>query len=334
MTSAYQNYRQQTAPPDGDGDTAKRGRKRSRKADAGGDKASQADRLVALACGAGCDFFHTPGGLDSEGYVTVPAGDHRETWPVTSKGFRRWLAALYYRETKKAPGSQALQDALQVLAGKAVHGEQERPVAARLAEHGGAIYLDLADAGWRVVRVTAGGWALCDDCAVRFLRPRGMLPLPMPVPGGSVDELRPLVNLGDDASWILFLAWLVAAFRPDRPFCILALNGEQGSAKSTLSRMGRGLIDPNVAPLRRPPRDPRDLMIAARNSWLVAFDNLSNLPGDLSDTLCCLATGGGFGTRELYSDFEEILFDAKRPCSSTALRTSPTGPTYSTGPSV
>ncbi len=77
--------------------------------------------------------------------------------------------------------------------------------------------------------------------------------------------------------------------------------------------MGRRLIDPNKANLRRPPRDDRDLMIAANNGWVVGYDNLSGLRPELSDALCCLATGGGFGTRELYTDDEEKLFDATRP---------------------
>jgi hypothetical protein len=54
-------------------------------------------------------------------------------------------------------------------------------------------------------------------------------------------------------------------------------------------------------------------MIAASNSWVVAFDNLSLLPWWLSDALCTLATGGSFATRELYSDAEEKIFDAMRP---------------------
>src|SRR5262249_27693950 len=126
-------------------------------------------------------------------------------------------------------------------------------------------------------------------------------------------ELRPMVNLPDEDSWILFVAFLVAALRPGRPFPVLAVNGEQGSAKSTLCRVARALIDPNAAPLRRPPRDERDLMIAAKNGWLVALDNLSGIAPALSDALCTLATGGGFGTRELYTDDEEILFSATRP---------------------
>jgi hypothetical protein len=72
------------------------------------------------------------------------------------------------------------------------------------------------------------------------------------------------------------------------------------------------LVDPNSAPLRSEPRDARDLIIAANNSWVLAFDNLSHLPAWLSDALCRLATGGGFSTRELYTDSEEVLFDAVR----------------------
>ena len=54
-------------------------------------------------------------------------------------------------------------------------------------------------------------------------------------------------------------------------------------------------------------------MIAATNSWCVCFDNQSSLAPWLSDALCRLATGGGFSTRELYSDNEETIFDAMRP---------------------
>ena len=73
------------------------------------------------------------------------------------------------------------------------------------------------------------------------------------------------------------------------------------------------MIDPNSATLRSEPRDARDLIIAANNSWVLAFDNLSHLPVWFSDALCRLATGGGFSTRELYTDSEEVLFDAVRP---------------------
>ncbi len=91
------------------------------------------------------------------------------------------------------------------------------------------------------------------------------------------------------------------------------LHGEQGSAKSTTERILRALIDPHEAPLRAGPRDGRDLIIAATNGWIVPLDNISYVRPWLSDALCRLATGGGFTTRELYSDSEEVIFNAQRP---------------------
>ena len=75
----------------------------------------------------------------------------------------------------------------------------------------------------------------------------------MPERGGNVNELRELVNLPDDDSWVLYVSNLVACLFPEGPYPILVVNGEQGSAKSTLSKFTRALIDPNKAPLRRPP---------------------------------------------------------------------------------
>ena len=54
-------------------------------------------------------------------------------------------------------------------------------------------------------------------------------------------------------------------------------------------------------------------MIAANNGYLLAFDNLSGLPVWLSDALCRLASGGSFAVRQLYTDDEEVLFEATRP---------------------
>ena len=91
------------------------------------------------------------------------------------------------------------------------------------------------------------------------------------------------------------------------------LSGEQGSAKSTFSAILRALLDPNTAPLRALPREDRDLFIAASNGHVLAFDNVSNLSPWTSDTLCRLATGGGFAVRQLFTDQDEVLFEATRP---------------------
>ena len=210
------------------------------------------------------------------------------------------------------PNSQALQDALNVLGGHASFRGPEHLTCTRLAEHDGAIYLDLANEQWTVVEVTATGWKVIADPPVKFRRARGMLPLPTPLKGGDIGDLRRFVNTTDD-DWPLVITWLIAALRPSRPYPVLTLHGDQGSAKSTLARVLRGLADPNKADLRSIPKDDRDLIIAATNGWLIVLDNLSHIQEWLSNALCRLATGGGFGTRTLYENDEETLFDAQRP---------------------
>jgi hypothetical protein len=161
------------------------------------------------------------------------------------------------------------------------------------------------------VKITPRVWQVLDESPVRFRRSRGVLPLPVLEPGGSVDQLRGFLNVSDD-TWRLVVARLVAALRPRGPYPVLALFAEQGSGKSTTGRLLRELVDPNAAPLRAEPHDGRDLMIAANNSWCLAYDNLSHVPPWLSDALCRLSTGGGFATRELYADQDEIIFDSQR----------------------
>jgi hypothetical protein len=135
---------------------------------------------------------------------------------------------------------------------------------------------------------------------------------PEPQSGGTIHDLRPFLNV-TDTDWPLVVAWLVAAFRPKGPYCVLVLFGEQGSAKSTTARVLRTMIDPNVAALRSEPKEERDLVIAATNGWVLALDNLSGLQPWLSDALCRISTGGGFGKRQNYTDGEEVLFDSTRP---------------------
>lgn len=131
--------------------------------------------------------------------------------------------------------------------------------------------------------------------------------------------LREFLNVATEDDFMLLIAWLVATYREQGPFPMLVLHGEQGSAKSTTARVLRDLVDPNAASLRAEPMEARHLMISANNGWVAAFDNISRIPGWLSDALCRLATGGGFAARTLYTDREETIFDAQRPALMTGI---------------
>ena len=268
----------------------------------------QADLLIDLS--QEVELFHGP---DSTAYADLQVNGHRETWPVRTKGFRRWLARRFFEATGGAPNSEALQSALNVIEAKAHFDGPEREVDIRISGLGDRLYLDLGDEAWRAVEIDSDGWRVVDEPPVRFRRAAGMQPLPTPARGGSVETLRNFLNVQGDGDFTLVVAWALAVLRDRGPYPVLVLSGEQGSAKSTFSAILRSLLDPNTAPLRALPREDRDLFIAANNGHVLAFDNVSGLPAWISDTLCRLATGGGFAVRQLYTDQDEVLFDAARP---------------------
>jgi hypothetical protein len=240
----------------------------------------QADMLIALAQDA--ELFHAP---DGTCFADFHTDGHRETWPLRSNGFKRWLLRRYFETTQSAPNSEAVQSALNVIAAKADYDAPERIVHVRVAGLDDRLYLDLGDQNWRAVEIDATGWRVIENPAVRFRRSAGIRPLPTPVSGGSIATLRSFLNVRSDADFVLVVAWALACLRNRGPYPLIVLSGEQGSAKSTFSIILRSLVDPNTAPLRALPRNDRDLFIAASNAHVLAFDNVSGLPASISDTL-------------------------------------------------
>ena len=281
----------------------------------GGDDAEQSQATMAVNMAIGWDLWHTPA---KDAYATVPIGNHYETWPIKSQTFKRYVAKCFFDAEGKAMNSDAMSAAINLMEAKALFEGEENPVYVRVASHQGNFYVDLGNANWQVIEITPSGWQIINESPIKFRRSRGTLALPTPETGGRIDELRQFLNVEDD-TWALVVAWLIAAFRPQGPYPILALFAEQGSGKSTTGRRIRDLVDPNSALLRAEPGDERDLMITANNSWCLAYDNLSSVPPWLSDALCRLSTGGGFATRELYTDSDEIIFDSQRPMLLTSI---------------
>ena len=265
---------------------------------------------VLLNVATAAQLFHAS---DGTGFADLIIDGYRESWPLRSKRFQAWLREQYYERTWGAPNPAALNAALNVLEAQAQFDGPQRNVSVRLAGQDGLIYLDLADEFWRCVEIGANGWRIADDPPIRFRRSAAMQPLPLPVRGGSIESLAPFLNIASENDFVLVVAWLLGALRAGGPYPVLAIAGEQGSAKTVCSKLLRALIDPSVAPVRALPRDERELFITASNGHVLAFDNLSGLPAWLSDTLCRLTSGGAFSTRRLFTDKDEIVFADTRP---------------------
>jgi hypothetical protein len=269
-----------------------------------------AKRLVALAMENAVELFHDQ---RDKGYIRMQVDGHHENWAIESSSFRGWLSKNAFLKSEMIPSQQALADAANMLNGAACFDGQKRSVHVRIAGASNRIYVDRGDPDWSAIEVTPDGWRVVPHAPVYFRRPKGLLPLPEPKGGEKLDFLRSLLNVGDDANWRHLIAWLLCTLHPAGPYPILVVNGEQGSAKSTLCEALRYLVDPHVTPLRAAPRKDEQLALAAHNGWLLAYDNLTSLPGWLSDALCRVSTGGAHTSRQLYTDEEESLLSVMRP---------------------
>lgn len=275
-------------------------------------KESQALLMVTLAKGFTNTLFHTPNG---EAFASIVVNEHAETHRVSSNDFSHWLGRLYYKETGKPASAQCMKEAIKTIEAECKYDGLEFPIHTRYAWHQGEIYIDLGDANRTQIRITKGECCTISskDSPVKFCWNQGMSPLPVPNLQGSIDQLRPFLNFENESDWVVLVSWLVSCMRPDRPFPILVLQGEQGTAKSTTARLLRDLIDPSTVPSQSMPRSERDLVIAASKSWVLNLDNLSSLSPDMSDAFCRISTGGGFRTRSVYTNDSERLFNSMRP---------------------
>jgi putative DNA primase/helicase len=280
---------------------------------ADGPRRRQADQLLDLV--AEIEFWHSP---DRDPYATVPVNGHFENWPVRAKGFRLWIAEQFFRRTARGASSQATEDALRTIEAIAITNGAEHTPCLRIGMTGDDVYLDLTDARWRAVRITGTGWEVIDRAPCKFLRTPAMAALSEPEVGGSIAELRSFVTLDDDA-FMLAVAWLVQTFNPSGPYPVLGVYGAQGSGKTSFARLLRSMIDPSLAPDCAPPRDETGLCLAAKNSWVLALDNLSSIPPWFSDAMCRISTGGGIRGRVLYTNDEEVIYFLKRAQVFTAI---------------
>ena len=246
-------------------------------------------------------------------HVQVPVAGRYETYGLKSAGFRDWLIDGYFAERHEPASPAAIQRVVSVLEARARFDgatpsvfvrrrDTERlglfPGPGRWHWKGGQDLRGRVGAGR-----SAGNSVPASGRDVTASGARA---------GGSIELLRPYVNVTDEG-FRLVVAWLTAALRPVGPYPILSLHGEQGSAKSTLARILRLLVDPQACPLLVEPASTRDLMVTAVNGWLLAYDNISAIPNWLSDSLCRLVYGGGFSGRALFSNQERVTVQAQRP---------------------
>lgn len=246
-------------------------------------------------------------------YARIRQKDHFEIWPLRGRRLRAYLSRKFHERTGNVPSGTLLSDALNVLLGMAFFDGETRELANRFCWHEGNLYYDLADEDWRAVQVTPAGWRVVPNPPPLFRRYSHQLPQVEPVRGGDLRSLlEPFVNVASEDALLLVLVWLVAALLPDVARTVLILWGAQGSAKTTLAKLLRRVIDPSAVPMPRTPRNDKELAQALDHHAAPFFDNLSFVDARTSDTLCRAVTGDGFTKRQLYTDDDDVLYQFQR----------------------
>jgi len=253
-------------------------------------------------------------------YAKVAVGGRPEIYELKSPAFRAWLIDGYLRACREVPSDWAIRRVLGALeatarfeggtpsifirVGRDVNGNDNGDVS--------DCYLDLADPGGHAVKIGPEGWSVVEHPHVHFRRPAAQLPLPAPSRDGSIELLRPYVNLSD-SDFRLLIVWMAAAIRPVGPYPVLVLYGETGAAKTALVTIVRLLIDPHATRLSAGPPTTRALMRSTVNGWLLPYDNIRVIPDWLSDALCLVSTGGAFDGHASSSGDQRRIIHAQRP---------------------
>jgi putative DNA primase/helicase len=272
----------------------------------------QRDELMSYI--DGIELWHDPA---DKAYASFSVGKHREHAPIRSSRFRNWLTLQYLDDHEAGLGKNAIEECLNAVEARAVGQGKRYTAFVRVAEHNGRVFLDLCNDAWQAIECSKSGWTVIDDVPVKFIRREGMLSLPMPElvteQFSGIEELRSFFGNLSQGHFALVCAWLISCWRDTGVFPVLMVHGESGSGKTMLTKLLMDLIDPRDERSLSIPKDDRALIVFAKQTWLIGFENISHIPAWFSDALCRLASGDSFVAVKLYTDDELAIHKAKRP---------------------
>ncbi|PEL07792.1 hypothetical protein [Bacillus sp. AFS017336] len=257
-----------------------------------------------------CENFHIFRTPINDCYAKVKISKngktHYEIYDMETNDFKELIILECKDRFDEFVSNSAIETAVNYLKAQAKSEGRIEEVFIRIAEKNSCVYLDLANEYREVIEISKDGWKIINNPPVNFFRTNSTKSLPIPIKGGNVEELKNVLNYGNESNWKLTIGLLLSFFRRSEEYPIGNIQGEHGSAKSMFTTLLRSIVDPSVTALKTPPKDERDLAISVSKGYIQAYDNLSSITSSMSDILCRVATGGTYATRKLHSDKDEV----------------------------
>lgn len=266
--------------------------------------------LLEIALAPQHELFHDQYG---EAYIWLERsepGPHREVVPLQSREVQDWLRLAYWQRMQRQLKQNELADTIRLMSALA-RSRQRQPLCNRFAWHDGAIWLDMADPLWRVIKITESRWEITTSPRPIFRRHAHQRPLAEPVGGGNPEALFEFLPYLSEPNKLLLLAWTVLTLVPTIVHPALVPVGPQGAAKSSTCRRLREIMDPSLLPLLGED-NRRDLHLTCDRHAVLAWDNISHLSRQEADFFCRVITGGGTERRRLYTDKDAVIFTYRR----------------------
>jgi hypothetical protein len=233
--------------------------------------------------------------------------------PIDSEEFTYYVYEYYRRENDVIPSSQIVDQIVSYCISYAANKGKKGTFSTRIKEQDGSIWINMSRDN-KAIEVTKDGWKLREIPEDVFLITHaGQACYPEPVEDGDMTILRQHINYSNEDNWKMIVGFILACFREDQEYPILAVTGTEGSAKTTLTNILMSLLDPTHNTAASMPKTEEDIAVAARARHVVAFDNLSKMTLNTSDSLCKLATGLTINQRARYSDRRINQYTVTRP---------------------
>jgi len=263
------------------------------------------DNIVSSLQNYGVKLFHDQ---YKEAYISTD-GSGKNVLQLHSRQFQEWLGHYCYESLGEIVSPDKIGKIINTLVGIAQYDNEMIELNIRSCMKQGVVWYDL---GKSVVAIGTPGWTIFDDPLILFKRFQHQKEQVKPQESEEIDLILNYVNLKSDEDKLLFKVYLITGFIPGFPHPLLILHGPQGSGKTTPLRVLKELIDPSQIQGLPAPSKPDEFVHVASRHYFLFFDNLSSMPGWLSDTLARASSGDGFSKRALYTNDDDVVYTFQR----------------------